>query len=124
AGGLVERRKERPLSGKLAKVFERDAGICAYCHARLVLPEQHRSRQRSDFMATLDHVIPKCRGGTNHLDNLVLACRRCNSTKGDMSVVHFLFMLRFNGVSTARELRLKNRAASRERRKAKVAVMM
>lgn len=40
------------------------------------LPPTHRS-------ATIDHVIPLVAGGTNDLTNLVLACDRCNSTKGD-----------------------------------------
>lgn len=32
---------------------------------------------------TLDHVIPKSRGGPDTVDNLVIACARCNNKKGD-----------------------------------------
>ena len=32
---------------------------------------------------TCDHVIPKARGGTDDLANLVPACRACNSAKRD-----------------------------------------
>ncbi len=32
--------------------------------------------------ATADHVIPKARGGTDELSNLVDCCRRCNSARG------------------------------------------
>lgn len=35
------------------------------------------------FKATLDHVIPRCRGGRDSLDNLVLACEPCNNAKAD-----------------------------------------
>jgi hypothetical protein len=32
-------------------------------------------------MMTIDHVIPKCRGGSNHMSNLVPMCEPCNHTK-------------------------------------------
>ena len=35
-----------------------------------------------DNPATCDHIIPKARGGTNDRQNLVPACRRCNSRRG------------------------------------------
>ncbi|MDE2817459.1 MAG: DNA methyltransferase [Chloroflexota bacterium] len=31
----------------------------------------------------VDHVLPRSRGGTDHLDNLQLLCSHCNRTKGD-----------------------------------------
>jgi 5-methylcytosine-specific restriction endonuclease McrA len=32
---------------------------------------------------TVDHKIPKCKGGSSEIPNLVLACRACNSEKAD-----------------------------------------
>ena len=32
---------------------------------------------------TLDHVIPKSRGGRDHWENVVVSCVRCNNRKGD-----------------------------------------
>lgn len=49
-------------------IFKRDQNVCAYCGYNKDL--------------TLDHVIPKSRGGKTHWDNLVTACKRCNSKKG------------------------------------------
>lgn len=34
-------------------------------------------------MSSLDHVLPKCRGGTNRLGNVALAHKGCNNAKAD-----------------------------------------
>lgn len=51
-------------------ILRRDNYKCAYCG-------------RSDLMLTVDHVIPKARGGTDTWENLVTACTKCNNVKGD-----------------------------------------
>ena len=33
-------------------------------------------------LAYIDHVVPRAKGGSNELPNLVLACNPCNSRKG------------------------------------------
>ena len=57
------------------RVWNRDRGLCFYCGQFL---------SKGDPERTLDHVIPRCKEGTsNRMWNLVLACRSCNSDKGD-----------------------------------------
>ncbi|HPO16859.1 MAG TPA: HNH endonuclease [Candidatus Hydrogenedentes bacterium] len=52
-------------------IFERDEQRCQYCGQRL--PKQE---------LTIDHVLPRSRGGRDTWENLVLACLRCNLKKG------------------------------------------
>ena len=62
-------RRPRPRV-KLTRreVFARDRHTCQYC-----------GRQAADL--TLDHVLPRHRGGSHSWDNLVAACKACNHRK-------------------------------------------
>lgn len=55
------------------QLWTEQKGECAYC-ARVC---DHECR------GTIDHVIPRCRGGRNTRENMVFACRQCNAAKGD-----------------------------------------
>jgi hypothetical protein len=50
-------------------VFARDGWQCQYCGARTSL--------------TVDHVIPRSKGGGSSWDNIVASCAPCNRRKGD-----------------------------------------
>lgn len=59
----------------------RDGGLaCHWCGQRL--QDDLGGSNRPDF-ATIDHVVPRSRGGSSDLSNLVLACPGCNSARGD-----------------------------------------
>lgn len=40
--------------------------------------------------ATIEHVIPKARGGTDDWDNLAMSCQRCNTKRAIAGVDEFL----------------------------------
>ena len=54
------------------KIFDRDGNKCINCGSTVDL--------------TIDHIIPKCAGGTNAIDNLQTLCLRCNSIKGHRNI--------------------------------------
>jgi len=51
------------------EIFARDRHTCQYC-----------GHQVGDL--TLDHIVPRHRGGSHSWENLVTACKRCNHRKG------------------------------------------
>jgi len=53
-------------------IFERDRNTCQYCGGQF---------NKADL--TIDHVVPRSRGGRDTWVNLVLACVKCNVRKGD-----------------------------------------
>jgi 5-methylcytosine-specific restriction endonuclease McrA len=66
------RRHEQPqIRFCRENVYLRDGGKCQYCATSL-------SRRE----ATLDHVLPRVRGGRSDWENIVLACAACNQKKG------------------------------------------
>ena len=61
-------QKRIPLSRK--NILKRDSNICQYCNSK------------SNFM-TIDHILPKDKGGRDSWENLVAACVPCNTKKGN-----------------------------------------
>ena len=61
-------------------------GRCFYCGIEIYVANLG---PRSDSMFNVDHKIPKSRGGTNKKDNLVCSCRKCNYSKGTLTVEEF-----------------------------------
>jgi len=55
------------------EILDRFNYCCAYC-------------SRSDVKLTMDHVIPLSRGGKHEAENIVPACKPCNSKKGNRPV--------------------------------------
>lgn len=80
-GGVLANKKKFPprrytaenfrsiASGNRLFVFERDGGHCRRCGS-------------GDWL-TLDHIVPRSKGGSNSPDNLQTLCSDCNYEKAD-----------------------------------------
>lgn len=69
----VDVRKRRRDSGKQRlRIMARDKMRCQYCGAK-----------GAPFELTLDHIMPRSRGGRSDPENLCAACPPCNQRKGD-----------------------------------------
>lgn len=60
-------------------------GKCLHCNAHLLIELSGEPISR----ATIEHIIPQAHGGTDALENLGLACARCNQGKGKRHDPHY-----------------------------------
>ena len=69
----VDVRKRRRESGKQRfRIFVRDGFRCQYC-----------SKKFAPALLTLDHIMPRSRGGSDEPENLAASCIPCNQRKGN-----------------------------------------
>lgn len=75
---IAKRRNAMNADPEFAKrVKDRDGNRCRYCG--LLVSWKDRKSPRG---GTYDHVIPIAQGGLETFENIVVACRDCNSRKG------------------------------------------
>ena len=79
---------EAPIPYRKQKhvLFGQQAGNCAGC--KILFPIHN---------LTIDHVVPRAKGGTDHLENLQLLCAACNSIKGDRDMAYLMVRLAARG---------------------------
>lgn len=53
----------------------RQNNYCWYC-----------GKEMEPLKLTKDHVFPRSKGGDNDMDNIIMVCKTCNSSKGDMDL--------------------------------------
>lgn len=62
-------------------ILERDEYVCGYCGKKA---------------RTVDHIVPRSKGGDEHPDNLVAACKNCNNVKSNRSLKECGFTLTYS----------------------------
>lgn len=87
----MSRRPSRDLGGnwgqgghwirteKRKRIYARDGSRCIWCDKPV------------DADASLDHILPRVRGGTNQASNLVTACIPCNAARGEEPPILFVY---------------------------------
>lgn len=68
---LRRKYKGKVLCSK-RKIYLRDKYICGYC-----------GKQLTTQNCTIDHIIPKSKGGESSWENMVTSCKDCNTRKGN-----------------------------------------
>jgi 5-methylcytosine-specific restriction endonuclease McrA len=71
-GYMIKRPRPRVRLTK-REIFRRDDYVCQYCGSR-------------SASLTIDHVVPRHRGGNHSWSNLVTACELCNLKKGGRTI--------------------------------------
>ena len=67
-------------------IFARDGGRCVYCDAPAT---------------SIDHVLPRSRGGSHAWENVVSACHRCNHVKADRMLKDLGWRMRHKPIEPA-----------------------
>jgi CRISPR/Cas system Type II protein with McrA/HNH and RuvC-like nuclease domain len=65
---FINYHNKKDLKISRQRIYQRDGFQCVYCGTHKNL--------------TIDHVMPKSRGGANSWENMVTCCFTCNSKKG------------------------------------------
>jgi len=68
-------------------LFGKQEGLCNGCSTQFPFRNM-----------TVDHIVPKSQGGTDHEDNLQLLCGACNSTKGQGTQAELIARLKIQGI--------------------------
>jgi len=101
--GVYIRVPQKRILLSRRNILKRDGNRCMYCGT-------------SEGRMTVDHVMPRLRGGSDTWENLVCACHRCNNRKGNRTPDearmplrgrairpnHITFIQRFIGISDNR----------------------
>ena len=80
-------------TAKRHRIYARDGHECLWCGVRVQVGAgevQAGALSLPPNAATLDHVIPRTHGGTNHETNLYTCCARCNAERGDTPILNWI----------------------------------
>ena len=87
--------RELPRSERLRRILERDGAECVWCR-RPLAPESRAT--------SLEHVIPRLKGGPAWPENEVGACRTCNRRRGHQAPAAWLDACEARGLQPRRDV--------------------
>lgn len=75
-GGFSHTVKHKNNKKRIEALYKRDGDLCFYCQKPV---------DRSE--ASAEHILSRCHGGTNRLENMALSHIKCNQRVGDLPVI-------------------------------------
>ncbi len=82
-----------PRRERLERILERDGSDCVWCRRPLWLGHRDLS---------VEHVVPRLKGGPAWAENEVVACRSCNRARGHAAPVQWLEACEHRGLEPDR----------------------
>ena len=71
------------------RIYERDEHKCVWCSIPIASIANPAHLPAGTRQATVDHIVPRARGGSNRPSNLITCCAGCNAKRGHRSVPVF-----------------------------------
>lgn len=80
-GKTVQKRNKNSALRLRDRLFQADP-YCYCCHIKLIRDKTvfQKSKKTPENWATIEHLVDRARGGTDHPENLTLACQKCNTS--------------------------------------------
>ena len=107
----------------LKKLWRLQNGLCYFCDC-----ETHIRKPGGPIhqrMATVEHMIPRSRGGSNYMTNLKMSCYDCNNSRGDLEALTWYEIVNSpKKLKAFRRARLLRKTLARIRKKKKRAVKL
>lgn len=81
---------------KLRRLHRQQDGKCYFCgcETKLRTPNMIKNQIMFPDSATIEHLIPRIKGGSNRLPNLKMSCHHCNSMRRDMDAIKWMRIVR------------------------------
>ena len=89
------KERQRSRAERLVCALERDGASCVWCLRRLPL---------GSCEASVDHLVPRLKGGPSWIENEVAACRRCNQARGHVAPLDWVRRCKEQGLEPAVEI--------------------
>lgn len=86
--------RELPRAERLRRVLERDGPACVWCR---------RALTAEDRVASVEHLVPRLKGGPSWPENELAACRGCNRRRGHRAPDVFLLDCEARGLTPDRD---------------------